>query len=129
MSAAGRGFGFNPRQGRGANRKQPSGARWDSVSTKSPTARAVESLNGPLPDKREKVERKFTTHCALHLGHPRKAAPKKVELNRHLFNLVRMVDGTAAIQPYVPDDPVNSICHAMHATFRRPNADSRRACP
>ena len=79
-----------------------------------PSVRPVESLDGPLPDKREIVERQFTTYCALHLGHPRRAAPKKVELLRHFFNLVRMADGTAAIQPYMRSDTVNSICHSHH---------------
>ena len=114
MSTGGRGFGLAPRQGRGHARHKPSGDRWISVHTTAPTARDVSSLDGPMPDKREKVERKFTTYCALHLGHTRNAAPKKVDLLRHLYTLIRMVDDTVAIQPYLPEDKVNSICHAMH---------------
>ena len=76
--------------------------------------RKVESLDGPLPDTREIVERQFTTYCAVHLGHPRNAAPKKIELIRHVYNLIRMADPTAAIQPYLKSDKVNSICHAQH---------------
>ena len=67
-----------------------------------------------MPAKREQVERKFTTYCAIHLGHPRNAAPKKVDLLRHLYNLIKMADETAAIQPYMPDDKVNSMCRALH---------------
>lgn len=74
----------------------------------------VESLDGPVPAKREIVERQFTTYCALHLGHPRRAAPHKVELIRHFFDLVQMADETAAMQPYMRSDTVNSVCHAHH---------------
>lgn len=114
MSNPGRGFGLTPRKGRGNQRQQPSNVLWITVNNTSPSVRITESLEGPLPNKREKVDRKFTTYCALHLGHPRRAAPKKVELIRHLFNLVRMADDTAAIQPYMPVDTVNSVCHAHH---------------
>ena len=117
MLGSGRGFGLAPRQGRGGrgpNRQQPSGDRWISVSTKAPSVRAVESLDGPIPLRREVVERKFNMYCALHLGHPSKTAPKKVEILRNLFNLVRMADETAAILPYLPSDTVNSVCHASH---------------
>ena len=53
-------------------------------------------------------------YCSLHLGHSSKTAPRKVEIIHHLFNLIRMADETAAILPFLPSDPVNSICHASH---------------
>ena len=114
MSGTGRGFGLGPRPGRGKSRQQPSSNRWISVHTTAPTIRTIETLDGPIPGQREEVERQFTTYCALHLGHNRKTAAKKVELLRHLFNLVRMVDETAAILPFLPSDTVNSVCHATH---------------
>ena len=117
MSGPGRGFGLAPRQGRGGrgtNLQIPNGDKWIKVNNTSPAVRAIESLDGPIPTKREVAERTFSTYCALHLGHPRKTAPKRVEIIRHLFNLIRMVDDTAAIFPYLPSDKVNSICHATH---------------
>ena len=81
MSSIGRGVGLSPRPGRGDRgtpRPQPSSNRWISVSTTSPSMRKVESLDGPVPDTREIVERQFTTYCAVHLGHPRNAAHKKI---------------------------------------------------
>ena len=56
MNNTGRGFGLAPRSGRGGRgppRQQLSGDRWISVTTKSPKLRAVESLDGPIPDRRE----------------------------------------------------------------------------
>ena len=117
MNPGGRGFGLAPRSGRGGRgttRTHPAGDRWISVHNTAPAVRETESLDGPMPAKREQVERKFNTYCAIHLGHPRNAAPKKVYLLRHLYNLIKMADDTAAIQPYLPDDKVNSICHATH---------------
>ena len=61
MSTGGRGFGLNPRQGRGHTRQQATGDRWVSVYNTAPAACAVTSLDGPIPNKREKVERTFTT--------------------------------------------------------------------
>ena len=100
MSAGGRRFGLTPRQGRGHARQQATGDRWISVHVTAPDVRAAISLDGPIPNKREKVKRTFTTYCALHLGHPRNAAPKKVELLRHLYSLIKMADDTAVIRSH-----------------------------
>ena len=72
------------------------------------------TLDGPTPDQREVVERNFKIYCSLHLGHSSKTGPRKVEIIRHLFNLVRIADETAAILPFLPSDKVNSVCHASH---------------
>ena len=112
MSSAGRGFGVMKGR-RHTSRQQPNGAKWVQV-TKNNQVNSVVSLGGPLPSQREKVERNFTTYCSLSLGHPRNNTPKKVDLLRHLLGLIKEADETAAIQPYLPSDKVNSICHPAH---------------
>ena len=114
METAGRGFGIANRRSRTTARQQPSGHKWIKVSTPASLTKPVEFLAGPVPPDREKVERQFTTYCRLSLGHPRKSTPQKVDLLRQLFSFILEVDNMAAIQPYMTDDPVNSVCHPAH---------------
>ena len=114
VTQGGRGFGVANRRSRTTARQQPKGQKWVHVSHTAPTAPAVVLLGGPVPVEREKVERKFTTYCRLSLGHPHKATAQKIELLRQLFSFIREVDETAAIQPYLPQDNVNSVCHPAH---------------
>lgn len=37
-----------------------------------------------------------------------------MDLLRHLFAFIREVDEGAAIQPYLPNDTVNNVCHPAH---------------
>lgn len=114
LNSAGRGFGVANRHSRNAPRKQPSSTKWVQVQASKPPSGAVVQLHGPVPQQREKVERKFTTYCNLSLGHPRKSTPQKVDLLRYLFSFIREVDETAVIQPYMATDTVNSVCHPSH---------------
>ena len=107
-------FGLTRRQAGTPQRQQPNGAKWASKNPVAVQVRPVEQLGGPTPKYREIVERKFTTYCRLSLGHPKHAVPKQVELLRQLFTLIQEADNTAAIQPYMPDDKVNNICHPSH---------------
>ena len=114
IAAGGRGFGVTNRRNRTTARQQPSGQKWVQVSQSTAKTAPVELLGGPVPVEREKVERTFNTYCRLSLGHPRKAAAQKVDLLRQLFGFIKEVDGKAAIQPYLPTDNVNSVCHPAH---------------
>ena len=114
LETGGRGFGVTSRRTRTTARQQPNGQKWVQVRQNTPKTAPVELLGGPVPVEREKVERTFTTYCRLSLGHPRKATAQKVDLLRQLFGFIQEVDGKAAIQPYLPKDSVNSICHPSH---------------
>jgi len=114
LETGGRGFGVTSRRTRTTARQQPNGQKWVQVRQNTPKTAPVELLGGPVPVEREKVERTFTTYCRLSLGHPRKATAQKVDLLRQLFGFIQEVDGKAAIQPYLPKDSVNSICHPAH---------------
>ena len=94
--------------------KAPSHDRWVPVGRTTSIAAAASPLDGPVPVAREVAERKFTTYCALHLGHPKNATPSKVTLTKHLFNILRQADETLVLQPFLQTDNVNSICHATH---------------
>ena len=114
MATAGRGFGIANRQRHNNPRQQPSSNKGVQVSSTTTAPDIIVQLHGPVPQQRERVERKLTTFCSLSLGHPRKNTPKKVDLLRHLFSFIREVDDTAAIQPYMVSDKVNSVCHPAH---------------
>ena len=69
----------------------------------------------PPQKNRERVERKFTIYCALHLGHPKQhPPPTKLKLIREMFSILRSADPTLAIQPYLDSYKVNSVCHTSH---------------
>ena len=110
----GRGFGLQNRTRCTPLRQQPTGNKWTKITNSKQSNNAVTMLDGPAPPTREKVERQFTMYVCLALGHPRKSTPQKVDLLHHLFSFIREVDNTAAIQPYMKDDPVNSVCHPAH---------------
>ena len=114
LSTGGRGFGVANRRNRTTARQQPNGQKWVHVAHNTHPAPTVAMIGGPVPAEREKVERKFNTYCRLSLGHPQKATAQKVDLLRRLFSMIREVDETAAIQPYLPSDNVNSVCHQAH---------------
>lgn len=109
----GRGFGLSGTR-RTPLRQQPTSTKWTKVTNTKQTSHPIELLGDPAPPTREKVERKFNMYVVLALGHPRKSTPQKVELLRQFFSFIREVDKTAAIQPYMENDPVNSICHPSH---------------
>ena len=110
----GRGFGLRSRKSNAPSRPPPPQNRWIQVKPKSNDT-TISTLDGPTPPIRERVERKFTTYCALHLGHPKQhPPPTKLKLIREVFSILRSADPTLAIQPYLDSYKVNSVCHASH---------------
>ena len=113
-SNPGRGFGLRSRKSNAAQRPPPPQNRWVQVKPKS-SGMEIHPLDGPAPSTRERVERKFTTYCALHLGHPKqRPPPTKIKLIREVFSILRSADKTLAIQPYLDSYKVNSVCHSSH---------------
>lgn len=115
-SNPGRGFGLCSRKSNPNARPPPPQDRWVKVGHKQQSmSTPISPLDGPVPTQRELVERKFTTYCALHLGHPKQnPPPTKAKLIREVFSILRSADLTLAIQPYLDSYKVNSICHPMH---------------
>ena len=110
----GRGFGMSRRPGSGTHRPTPVTNPWSTVSNAKPPP-SISEVDGPVPNQRTNVSLKFTTYCVIAMGYKKnKPPPSKVVLIRHVFNIIRQADHTAAIIPYDKDNTSNSICHATH---------------
>lgn len=92
MSTTTRSFGLTRRSNSTPLRQQPNGDKWAAQTQVPVPTPAAEGHAGPVPTRREFVERKFTTYCRLSLGHPRNTVPKKVILLKQVFILIHDAD-------------------------------------
>ena len=109
---SGRGFGLTRRAGRGVSRPAAT-TQWTPVR-KLPAFVNDGGTNAPPPPQRETITNKYTIFIVIAMGHKPNKQPSRPVMIRHMFNILRIGDNTAAILPFEADHAANSICHSMH---------------